>query len=254
MSWIKVWRQLLESRVFRDAILLKVWIWCLLKAVHKEQWVPIKTGRGTTTVLLKPGQFFFGRHQGAKELSLPPSTLYRKMQCLCVLAMIALKSDTHCSIVTILNWETFQGEWTGNRTPNGHPKNTYKKDKNVKKKAPAEILSEITELEKRYSDKETINRIFLAISSTRKTNRISDTVKLSIFRSWEEHPIETVMYGIRTFLEKGYHIQGKDEKYLLGIIRNQKSNPSPIPEFKSTGSPLLDNYNRRKIQAAGINS
>ncbi len=249
-GWIKLYRQLLDSRAFHDPVLLKVWIWCLLKASHKEQFVLIRTGRGMTTVSLKPGEFLFGRHQGSKELSLSPSTLYRKIQCLCVLAMIALKPDTHFSIVTILNWETFQGEWTGNRTPNGHPKNTYKNDKNVKKKPPDEISSEISLLtDKLFSSnegKELFTNTIKAISSTRKTNRVSPSVILKLLQDFQKYSEGQILTGMKTYLEKGYHTQGKKEPYLLGIIRNLKSDPSPTPEPKSTGSSLLDAYYRKQ--------
>ncbi len=49
------------------------------------------------------------------------------------------------------------------------------------------------------------------------------------------------MTGMRTYLEKGYHAQGKKETYLLGIIRNLKPETSNILEPKLTGS-LLDDY------------
>ena len=35
-GWIKLHRQLLDSLVFDNPDLLKVWIWCLLKASHRE--------------------------------------------------------------------------------------------------------------------------------------------------------------------------------------------------------------------------
>ena len=55
------------------------------------------------------------------------------------------------------------------------------------------------------------------------------------------------MVGIRTYLEKGYAEQGKDEKYLLGIIRKHKpgdNDSSPGPVRKSTGSHALDELYR----------
>ena len=36
-SYIKLFRKLLESPIFENEIALKVWIWCLLKATHKER-------------------------------------------------------------------------------------------------------------------------------------------------------------------------------------------------------------------------
>jgi len=58
------------------------------------------------------------------------------------------------------------------------------------------------------------------------------------------------MAGIKTYIEKGYADQGKGEKYLLGIIRNQNGNGAAEgpqgPVMKSTGSPALDDHYRRE--------
>ena len=74
-GWVKLWRKLLDSEIFQNEGLLKVAIWALLKANHKEAWVPLKTGRGKTIVHLKPGQFIFGRRTAAKELKMPESSV-----------------------------------------------------------------------------------------------------------------------------------------------------------------------------------
>ncbi|OGP83502.1 MAG: hypothetical protein A2V87_11370 [Deltaproteobacteria bacterium RBG_16_58_17] len=113
-------------------------------------------------------------------------------------------------------------------------------------KNPCDFSAEIFLLLERYPDQETINQAFQAISSTRKSSRIADTVKLSILRSWKRHPVESVMEGIKTYVEKGYHNQGKPEKYLLGIIRNLKPEASITggQVRKSTGSHALDEHYR----------
>ena len=51
-GWIRLWRKLLKSVIFDDEGLLKVWIWCLLKASFKRGWVSVKTGRGCSEPLL----------------------------------------------------------------------------------------------------------------------------------------------------------------------------------------------------------
>lgn len=35
-GWIKLHRKLLNSNVFKNEKLLKIWIWCLCKVTHKE--------------------------------------------------------------------------------------------------------------------------------------------------------------------------------------------------------------------------
>lgn len=111
-------------------------------------------------------------------------------------------------------------------------------------KTQGDFFSEIHFLKERYPDQEIINQVFQAISGTRKTGKISDSVKLGILKAWAKYPTEQVMQGIKTYSAKGYASEGKSEKYLLGIIRNLPTPPATPtgPTMKRTGSPLLDGY------------
>ena len=71
-GWIRIHRSLMEHRIFSNPKLLKVWIWCLLKARHKPGSVYIERQK----FCLERGQFIFGRKKGAEELGLPQSTLW----------------------------------------------------------------------------------------------------------------------------------------------------------------------------------
>ena len=70
--------------------------------------------------------------------------------------------------------------------------------------------------------------------STRKTGRIADRVILAELVWWEGHDPDSVVTGRRTYSEKGYAADGKDEKYARGIIRRIRTtdvaqpNPSPV--------------------------
>jgi hypothetical protein len=115
------------------------------------------------------------------------------------------------------------------------------------------LSSQISLLTEKYSDQEAVSKIFEAIASTRKANRISDSVKLKILQSWEKYPEESVMAGIKIFLSMNYHKQGKRESYLLGIIRNQEPKPKPDTRgggsektMVSTGSALLDEFYQKE--------
>jgi hypothetical protein len=136
-GWIRLHRKIIESQVFQSEGLLKVWIWCLLKANHKDRWVQIKLGRGTTEVFVKRGQFIFGRETAAKELKMVERTVHKRMLKLETMRNCDIQSDTHYSIVTILNYEPYQSsqnrEVTGKVTAKGQPRDTNKNDKNEKK-------------------------------------------------------------------------------------------------------------------------
>ena len=253
-GYVKTWRKTLDKGWIRNHKLWAFWSWCLLKATYRERDVII----GRQVIHLMPGQFIFGRKKAAEETGLTEQEIRTIIAFLKKSENLTIKSTNKFSIITIINWNTYQEDNFDDQPSDQQTTNqqltTNKKDKNVKnKKPPEKIISEISELRERYSDQETINQVFQAISSTRKSNRIADNVKLSILQSWERYPVNQVMEGIRKYLSREYHNQGKNEKYLLGIIRNENSpqeykGATPGPMFESSGSPLLDAVRRGEIK------
>ena len=126
-GYVKLWRKTLSSRVFQNEGLLKIFIWCLLRANHKKEWVPITTGRGETEVELQPGQFIFGRKTAAKELKMKQSTIRNRIEKLKNIGFLDTQPDTHYTIINILNWESYQAsdskedtQKDNQRTTKGH--------------------------------------------------------------------------------------------------------------------------------------
>lgn len=218
-GYVKIFRKMLDSSIFQNEGLFKVWMWCLLKANHKDKWVSLKIGRGRTEILVKSGQFVFGRDSAANELGMSPSTVWKRIQKLEKLRSCDIQSNSHYSIITIINWESYQNDCekvTAKVTTREQPGNTNKNDKNDKNKTPSEILI----LRERYSNQALIDQAFSAIASTRKSNRVAESVLLAQLKKWEPFPVAQVEAGIMAYLEKGYAGQGKREEYLMGIIRN----------------------------------
>lgn len=106
-TFIKLSRCLMHNVVFDNEKLLKVWIWCLLKASYKERSKQV----GMQTVLLQPGQFIFGRHTAAEELGFSESFVFRAMKNLEKLEKVNIKANNKFSLVTIVNWALYQGEY-----------------------------------------------------------------------------------------------------------------------------------------------
>ena len=94
-------------------------------------------------------------------------------------------------------------------------------------------------------DKELFHLAREAISSTRKAGKVSDSIILAQLKAWKQYPPGQVHGGIKIYLSKECHQEGKGEKYLLGIIRNQPE-PEKNREFRSTGSPMVDAYYREQ--------
>jgi len=142
-GWIKLWRKTLNSRVFQNAKLFQLWMYCLMKANHKDNWVSITTGKGKTEVLVKEGSFIFGREKASKELKQKPTSTYKRLLKLKSVGNCDIQSNTHYSIVTILNWDKYQSienekeqekcQPSDNQvTTKCQPSDTNKNDKNDK--------------------------------------------------------------------------------------------------------------------------
>jgi len=139
-GWIKLHRALLESAVFNDSQLLKLWMWCLLKATHKSREVVIEK----QLVHLEPGQFPTGRFKLEEEFNqgvpmrsrVSAITLWRWLKKLETWQMVNIKSYSKFSIVTICNWSEYQQDeqqMNNRRTTDEQQMNTDKNVKNVKK-------------------------------------------------------------------------------------------------------------------------
>jgi len=104
-----------------DAHLWQVWCWCMMKANHKGKFVNVRTGRGNMVVTVEPGQFIFGRKKAAMELDCPAKSVYNRMLKLVKCQNVAMQVDTHFSIVSICNWESYQSEDEAVGQATGHP-------------------------------------------------------------------------------------------------------------------------------------
>jgi hypothetical protein len=155
LGWIKLFRKAMDSEVWNPGLWL-VWCYCLLKANHKQKYLHTTKGRGhSRSVIIQRGQFMFGRNQAARDCKMPPSTLWGRMKYLQEIGMIDIKSDSNWSIVTIYNYNTYQGndkeDQQENRlvtdskpTANRQVTDTTKKEKNEEnEKIP---LREITDI------------------------------------------------------------------------------------------------------------
>lgn len=130
-GYIRLYRKILENPVFQNANLLKVFIWCLLKATYKERDVLV----GLRTIKLYPGQFIYGRKSASSELDMPESSVRNYMDTLKKLKILDIKSDNKYSLVTLVNWEVYQADneemdnkKDKNRTTVGQQQDTNNKD------------------------------------------------------------------------------------------------------------------------------
>lgn len=81
-----------------------------MRASYKDRCVSLKTGRSTTEVHLKPGQFIFGRFAAASALQKTPSGTYKRLQKLKRMGNCNTQTFAHYTLVTVCNWQIYQNE------------------------------------------------------------------------------------------------------------------------------------------------
>jgi len=107
-------RSLLDSRVFSDEFLLRLWVWCLLKANWKSGWYQNRE--------IKPGQFATGRSSAANEIGVDGSKWYRGMQQLQEFGNIKITNvNNRFTVVEVVNWRLYQSVSGPQRTTDEQP-------------------------------------------------------------------------------------------------------------------------------------
>jgi hypothetical protein len=241
-GWIKLNRKLLKSQVFQNEGLLKVWIWCLLKAGHKEKWASVKTGKSETEVHLLPGQFIYGRNSAAKKLKMNPETLRKRMKKLSNMQNITTHSTNHYSVVTILNWDSYQNDKikstidSTNRVPTEYqPSTTNKKDKNDKNKNINTIMWVLREINKLLKGKNLIKK-----SLTRDKE-----IKARLNDKFSK---EDLILAFKNCLNNQWHLESGKITDLEYIFRKSKfeNHLNMKPYIKQTMQDIADEYRRKK--------
>lgn len=144
-GYIKLYRQALENGWLKTH---KIWVflsYCLLKARYKDG----KTMEQFNHVELKPGQFIFGRHRAAEDTNLSEQSIRTCLNFLKDEGTITIESTTRFSIITLTNWETYQGPENESNQPinqpltNEQPAANHKQEgKKVKKKTKSPVQND----------------------------------------------------------------------------------------------------------------
>lgn len=206
-GWLKLYRSILDSAVFQDAEILKVWIW-LLCNVAFEQHDTICYGK---VIHLKPGQIATGRKKIAQCTDLSENKVYRALTTLKSLGNIEIKATNKYSIITVVNWDKYQDE-NGKRTTNEQQKNSkttteeqqdnnkrtqHKNGKNEKKEKNIYICSFFQSVWDEYPKKLGKNKVTKAA-----------------MEQLEEAGEDVVMDAVRHYVEK-IKRDGTEEKYIM---------------------------------------
>ncbi len=137
-GWVKLHRQTLDNGWLQNPKLLAFWIYCLLKASHKETTVTV----GFQRVNLQPGDFIFGREKAETDLKLSAQNIRTIISNLKINGNITVKVTNKFSIITVANWHTYQSlesdanslnvSLLTNNQPATNHKQEVKKEKTIK--------------------------------------------------------------------------------------------------------------------------
>lgn len=105
-GWIKLHRSIIDSAVFADADVLKVWIWLLCNVAYDDHDV-VYLGK---VIPLKRGQIITGRQKLSQQIGMSEGKIYRATNILKSLGNITVKSNNRYSIITVENWLKYQSE------------------------------------------------------------------------------------------------------------------------------------------------
>lgn len=249
-------RTLLQSSIMgKPPLYTKLWLWMLLQARYKDHG-HLKRGQFKTSIEMMRDAMTYDI--GYRPMKPTKKEIRSAYDFLMKGNMIGSMKVTHGMIITILNYDYYQDlrNYEGHHEGDdeGSSRGTiYNKEREKKGNIlPEKISAEISSLQSKYSS-DVLDQVFQAICSTRKSSHISDGIRLKILQSWKKYPVHQVEAGIRIYLDKECASQGKDEKYLLGIIRNQNCEPvRGMPDEpdqmikKSSGSLMLDDHFRSR--------
>jgi hypothetical protein len=246
-------RKIFKSDIWiKDPLYLKVWIWIVGKANHsdnKKKGKTYKRGEFVTTYndIIKDTSCFYNRKHifpSIKQIRI----ILKWLESEGMILVEPLKSGlgltgadptarTRAYVgikITVINYDTYQDFKNYRGRHRGRP--SVQQGHNNNNVNNGNITPDIFSLRERYSNQKLIDDVFAAIASTRKSNRVTDSVLFAQLQKWERYPVEQVECGIKIYLDKAYADQGKRENYLLGIILN--SNKSNGETQTSTKTPV----------------
>ena len=138
-GYIKLWRKTLNSPAWKNITVWRLFEYYLLKACHTVTTLIV----GRQEITLQPGQLVTGRAKTAKETGLSEQQIRTANSYLIANQQITIKSTNKFSVITIVNWDTYQAtnneiNQQNNQLPNHiqeyKEKKIYKRKESRKKK------------------------------------------------------------------------------------------------------------------------
>ena len=112
-GWVKLSQDIFNDEdIVSDDTLFKTWIFCLVSAAYQPTKIKIKVGRGYREMPLLRGQFILQRNISSKTIKLSPERLRNNINKLSQLGKITKKSTNQFSVISIVNYDSYNGTIT----------------------------------------------------------------------------------------------------------------------------------------------
>jgi len=238
-GFVKLWRKLALSSVFQDPAAFHIFIYFLLKA----QW-DSETGKkifiNGKEHIMKAGQLTTGRYQISEATSWPGSTVRNALERLrSKYQILDIEADNKKSLITILNWDSYQGSETStgqlagqrediNRTTSGH----YIKNLRIKElKNNKNIIT--TETKKEFLEELKKTGVYNGLNLEQEVNRAE--IWLKVNKPTRHVTKRYLIYWLNKCLEKLQEIKAlpqarkPDQGPTQNDVENWKKNAAPPP-------------------------
>lgn len=128
-GWIKLHREITKHPVFDNPHVLKLFVYLLCSANRFDR----KSVKGNSIVDVKPGQYLTSRDKLSTVLKAAPSTIEDRLSLLEKLDIIRQQKNSNYRLITIVNYESYQGDRQQSRQQTDSNPDTNKKEQERKK-------------------------------------------------------------------------------------------------------------------------
>lgn len=171
-GWVKFYRCIMESTLWKNEKYLKVFLWCLAKANHKDRKI-IFNG---SDLLIKRGSFVTGYKEALHELRPCTHQTYRSaIDYLISTNRINKQATNKFTMITVCNYDIYQSEKNEDNQPNQQTSNKPVTNQQQTSNNKQEC-KECNKNEKEFFS-EKVNSLFLDFL---RINKITDTLRITI--------------------------------------------------------------------------
>lgn len=245
-GWISLHRKLMDNPIWVDSNYLKLWVYCLFKASHKEH----DQLAGNQMVKLERGQFITGRFSLAKDMNrgvkplqfVNERTWWRYLKNFEKFQMLSIKSTNSFSVVTIDKYDFYQGglsetdQQTVQPLSNDCPTDVQRLSTNNKenKENKENKLNTSSPKSKIYDEESSFYQLALRLFSRIKEN--NESFKKPNLQKWAEE--------MRLMIEKDKRTE-QQVRYLIDWCQNDSFWKANILSVKK----LREKFDQLTIQA-----